>query len=1137
MSRERLGIVVECIRALADASGAGEGSDRQLLKQFAARREESAFAALMKRHGPMVLGVCRRISGHVQDAEDAFQATFLLLARKAGTIHRRDSIAGWLHGVAYRVAWKARKAMVRRQQREKRAARPEAAAVTAACGELQAALDDALRHLPEKYRTALLLCYFEGRTVEEAARLLGCPRGTVASRLARGRHLLRLRLARRGLALSTAAVTTLLLTATTDAASTLFKTTVKASIDFAGGQAAARVVSPAAAALVAGGLRGTFLTKGNAVALLLLTLSGIVAGAGVIGSGGADQRAESRTNGADQATGEKPREVETQARTDDAAGDPLPADVFTRLGTLRFRSPDHVYSLIFSSDGKVLISQATDGVRLWETRTGKELKFFPGEKNHNVTACDISPDGRRLAILSHAALAIWDISRGAIRDVYGFRFSIVRFAPDGKTLLTAGPDPGPESIFKVWDLATATVVRSWKGPQSTIASAIFTPDGKTVVTACGDRTIRFWDMATGRETRRIDAGPSQVAHIALSPDGARLAWVGSVWEQLNAHAFSSRPDNFIRVWDLAAGKELRKITGQAVKKDLQGGISDVAFLADGNGVLGCGPGPFVRCWDLATGLEKVSMACTFNPFGLACSPDGKLVATAVNARTIRLFDTTTGKSLAPEGWQLGIGNPLVLSRDGRSLALIGDYTTIEFWNPLTGRPRSRLQVLQKPNAPVGLAAVGNLAFCVGEDKAVRALDMATGKEVRRFLVNEAPDWGGVAASADGKTLALATKAKAVLLVDAMTGKERKRLTGDYFDAQGLAFVDGGKKLALWSGDHKLHVWDAAGGHKLLQFPFPQDRGPQRPTAVGGGGMLAYTAVTSPDGRLIAYGSQEKYLVLMEVLTGKEIACFRDLPDGVSAIAFSPDGRTVAWGGWRDPAVRLLETATGGKERRRLLGHKGRILSLVFSADSNILVSGSMDTTVLVWNLTGQHRKERRARLSEQELETCWSDLAGADAIHAYDSIRKLARDPDGAVAFLGQRLQRVPQVNAKDMDRLIADLDSDQFAVREKATRSLEKLAELAVPACRAALKGQPAIEVRRRLQRLLDKEQEQWHNPPPDLLRRLRALEVLELAGTPLARDTLAKISQGASAARLTRDAKASLERFARRSSSGNRF
>jgi RNA polymerase sigma factor (sigma-70 family) len=184
-----------------DAAAALDMSDAQLLRRFADRQDAAAFALLVKRHAPMVLAVGRRRLGDGQGAEDVCQAAFIVLLRRAHAIARPELLANWLHGVAWRIAGKAKVRVARRSAHERRAAARTAPSPfpEVARRELRALLDEELGRLPEKYRAPLVLCYWEGMTNVEAARRLGCPSGSMSWRLARGREMLRERLTRRGL--------------------------------------------------------------------------------------------------------------------------------------------------------------------------------------------------------------------------------------------------------------------------------------------------------------------------------------------------------------------------------------------------------------------------------------------------------------------------------------------------------------------------------------------------------------------------------------------------------------------------------------------------------------------------------------------------------------------------------------------------------------------------------------------------------------------------------------------------------------------------------------------------------------------------------------------------------------------------
>jgi RNA polymerase sigma factor (sigma-70 family) len=260
-------------------------SDRALLERFLRRREEAAFVTMVKRHGPMVLRVCRRVQGNEHDAEDAFQVTFLLLARKAGSIHKRESLASWLHGVAYRVAQEAKGQAFRRQAREKRAAdlrRPSPNSDTAS-RELEGTVDEALRQVPERYRIPLLLCYLEERTQEEAAEQMGCPLGTVRSRLARGRDRLKEVLTRKGVCLSATGLGPPLVTsaAHTQLSSPLVTATAQAAMRYAWALPTSGMISAQARTLLEGVLKAMGTAKIKFVALV-----GLAAGMLALGGGG-----------------------------------------------------------------------------------------------------------------------------------------------------------------------------------------------------------------------------------------------------------------------------------------------------------------------------------------------------------------------------------------------------------------------------------------------------------------------------------------------------------------------------------------------------------------------------------------------------------------------------------------------------------------------------------------------------------------------------------------------------------------------------------------------------------------------------------------------------------------------------------
>ena len=277
-------------RAVLRQDGVG-WADGQLLDYFIDQQDEAAFEALVRRHGPMVFGVCRRVVGNHHDAEDAFQATFLVLARKASSIRPRERVANWLHGVALRTAMKVKAMTAKRRGREKQVSEipePEMAQKDQ-WRDLQPLLDQELTGLPENYRLPILLCDLEGKSIKKTAQQLGWPQGTLAGRLARGRKLLAKRLANRGVALSAGSLAVIVSqnVASAGVPTSLISSTVKAVAMIAAGQATLAGAVPAKVAiLMEGVLKAMLVTKFKSVVEFMLAVFATVGlGAGLLAYG------------------------------------------------------------------------------------------------------------------------------------------------------------------------------------------------------------------------------------------------------------------------------------------------------------------------------------------------------------------------------------------------------------------------------------------------------------------------------------------------------------------------------------------------------------------------------------------------------------------------------------------------------------------------------------------------------------------------------------------------------------------------------------------------------------------------------------------------------------------------------------
>jgi RNA polymerase sigma factor (sigma-70 family) len=994
----RAGALLSHLHRLVDT----RHSDAQLLQRFVTQRDEAAFATLLDRHGRLVWRVCRHILHGDHDAEDAFQAAFLVLARRAASIRQRESLASWLHGVAYRIAVRAKQMPAKRQARERRVA--AAIAVPPpdfAARELQVLLDDEVARLPEKLRAPFVLCCLDGRSRGEAAAELGWKVGTVSSRIAQARQRLQARLARRGVTLSAALTAAVLGNDAVSAA--LLHTTRQAAVLVAAGQGKAAHLSPAVAILVQSGMRTTLSGTWIAVAAVLLAAS--VTAFGLRPSAvGEPQQPEIRN----------PQSAIRNSKVD-FYGDPLPAGAVARLGTLRLYHGQTVDRVVLSPDAKLVVSFARNygsGNRLWDAVTGRELP--------------LKPELRMVPV----------------------------FTAKGKLLALEGGD-GIEMICR--DLGGGGVVRLPVGapefprdwPNVGYPAEVDSPDG-TMRAAIKEQRIHLYDARTGKELEPLADQPDKVnGSLAFSPDGRLLA----VSDQYG-----------VRLWDIPTRKFLRFCRA----KDYV--VTRIVFSDDGK-ILAGTDGNSVTLWDVATGKWRQEFHHTYYVGTLAFLPDGKTLLSGS-----------------------GYNDPI-----------------IRVWDPFNGREKEKWHGHTVDVQAIAVSPDGKIVASGGYDNVIRLWNARTGKELRRVGEGKEHIWS-LAFSSDGKMLA--SGGKVARLWEVATWKELRTIGGGVIQQIGFS-LDGKTVATRASHDKTVRLWDVATGQELRQFgPYIQD--------------VSYFAFSS-DGRTIATGDSAGPIYLWDLATAKQLRMIGEpmKPDPRASftlypIAYSPDGRTLA-AGYSDETVRLWEVASG-QERARYHGHRSHVVSLAFSPDGSLLASGSWDRTAMTWDVLGQRAANRLpGKLEDAKLNALWDDLAGADAREAYRALQMLLGNGGQAVSYFQAHLQPAAAVDTKRIAQLIADLDSEQFEVREQATKALRAFGDVAEPALRKAAAGQPSPEVRRRVETLLKQLDS---SQSPSLLRSVRAVEVLEHIATPEARQLLGKLAGGAPEARLTREAKAALER-----------
>jgi RNA polymerase sigma factor (sigma-70 family) len=483
---------------------ADEPTDGELLDCFVTDRNEAAFVELVRRHGPMVHGVCRRMLENAEDVEDAFQATFMILVRKAGSIRKRDSAASWLYGVALRVARRARAALTRRRDRERRAVVPEAVTQPEeAWKDVRPVLDEAVEALPEKYRALVVLCYLQGRTYDEAARLLDLAKGTVSTRLTQARTLLRRKLTRRGLVFPVAVLATLLEQKAAPAAlpPQLPPLAIEAARSAAG---MGGTVSPHVAFLAQATPRAGKLAGPGLVAVLSLLLVGV--GAGLLIWRGLTPAPQPFVD-------EGPQQVWKERFS-------------------KGNQPFIVSGLHFSPDGKLLagLSGGNMTTHVWEIATEEEKLQVAGQIPANMDeyprCLGFTADSRAVAIVA-ADVSLYDVAEN--KRIARYPGSVAaKLSPDAKLLASVTGD-GTIHLVDVAERNDRTIaarlplpVRGNENESRNVPLAI-APDGATLAFGTPEGTILLYDARTLEQRRRLTGNALPTLDLAFSPDGAALA--------------------------------------------------------------------------------------------------------------------------------------------------------------------------------------------------------------------------------------------------------------------------------------------------------------------------------------------------------------------------------------------------------------------------------------------------------------------------------------------------------------------------------------------------------------------------------------------------------------------------------------
>jgi RNA polymerase sigma factor (sigma-70 family) len=560
------------------------------------------------------------VLGNEHDAEDAFQATFLVLSRKTASLRHQESVGSWLYGVASRLALKANAQASRRRSRERHALRqsPTDPLAEITVREAQVLLEQELARLPEKHRAPVVLCCLEGLPRDGAAQQLGWPLSTLKSRLEEARARLRRRLGRRGLTLPAALLASVLAEGAARAVVpvALVRSTVQAALVFAGGRAGGDVlVSAEVAALAEESLRTMIATRLKLAAMFVLLL-------GLVGTGGTwVATSEAKVEPADPAAEhvDSTRVVVPQPA--------LPRQETSRTTGGREAQPipqghtGQVFAVAFSPDGSKVASGSADGsVKLWDVSTAQEVLTLPGGLPRAVTSLAFAPGGHLLALgRDDGAVEVWDLVLRKRKANFKGSSALVgslAFSTDGSVVVSGRQDGTVE-----WDDSTRSdgkVRAPFQGHARRICCTAFSPNGRHLAVGTTDGGVTLWNPEK-REVRGLYSKFQQpVRVLAFSPDANMIA--------------GGSQDGTLKLW-LRCGKDQASCLGHT------GAVRSVAFAPDGKWVVSGSDDRTARVWDSSTGQERGTFSGHQGPvLAVAFSPDGRKVASGGSDHTVKIWD-------------------------------------------------------------------------------------------------------------------------------------------------------------------------------------------------------------------------------------------------------------------------------------------------------------------------------------------------------------------------------------------------------------------------------------------------------------------------------------------------------------------